>query len=123
MATAADAPTTQETRARLISGLLDLADFLADHPTVPLPHVWATAMAHTVDIAGFRSACEEMLPAGATVADGRHGNNAAVTLSFGPIDLSVEIDKDKVGEKVTTTREVTEYVLPEWATVPEAVSS
>ena len=61
-----------------------------------------------------------MLPLGGVVADKRHTDKElAVKLSFGPVELAVEVQKDKIGEKRTTTREVTEYVLPEWAQASE----
>ena len=124
MATAADAPTADpDARTDLTDSLRDLADFLDANATIPLPHVWATAMSHMTNADGFRAACEAMLPHGAAVADRKHTDrDVAVTLSFGPIDLAVEVRKSAIGEKRTTVREVTEYALPEWATPREVTT-
>ena len=121
---ALDVTDTANARDLLVQGIYDLAAFLDENPSVPLPHVWAITWSHhKTGAADFKAACEVMLPLGATVADKRHTDKSVVVaLSFGPVELSVEIEKDKIGEKRQTVRKVTEYVLPEWARRSEAVS-
>lgn len=104
-------------RAALTTGLRELADFLDEHPEIPDPRAWAVAFPRWGDGAGFRAACDAMRERGFTIGNGTCGEKEiAVSCEFaGGIRLSVEERRDAVGEQRTETREVTEYVLPEWA--------
>ncbi len=108
-------------RAALVQGIRDLADLLEAHPEIPDPHVWACVWAHTGGNAGFRGACEALIPLGATVTDHPHSSaEVQLKLAFGPVALEIGALRAEVCEAVTETREVTEHVLPEWAQAPAA---
>ncbi len=107
-------------RAALTAGLRDLADFLDEHPELPDPHVWACTWWHgggTAEV--FRSACEVLFPlGGATVKPDDDRVGVVVKRSFGPVRYELQAKRSEVCETRTTTREVVEHVLPEWAQPP-----
>lgn len=114
---------TPDPRELLVQGIRDLADFVAAHPQLPVPHVFARLWTHETTPDVFRSVCEVVIPLGATVAPAAYSDTElAVTHTFGPVDLKVAIRKDKVCEERTTIREVTDHVLPDWAQPAETSS-
>lgn len=117
----ADAEAAANKRADLVNGIRELADFLEAHPEIPEPHVFALAWWHGPPRAktaeGFEAACKVMIPLGATVTRNDERRDPIVTVEhgFGPVKLGVEARASMVCTERTTTRPVTEHVLPEWA--------
>jgi hypothetical protein len=119
----AEEVVTPDPRELLVQGLREFADFIAAHPELPAPHVFARVFDHEVTPDGFRRLCEVMVPLGATVKPVDYSDKLlGLTHTFGPVDLVVAIRKDKIGEQRTVTREVTEHVLPDWAQPAETSS-
>ena len=111
-------------RADLVTGIRELADFIEQHPDVPVPRVWACVWSHAGGDEGFRAACDAMRPHGFTITDRSDEVEARCEFSGG-VHLYIKARRDRVAERVTEVKKVTEFVLPEWAqpTAPTEVSS
>lgn len=102
-------------RAELVAGIRALADFLERHPDAPDPHVWGAVWSHLSGSDGFRTVLEALQTDGLDVDIRVEGELVKASHAFGPVKLEIEELAKKVCEQITTVKEVTEQVLPDWA--------
>ena len=111
-----------DTRQAFIDGLHQIADFLAEHPEVPLPHLGSYVTGEYQPTLGVLAQCESQdsrdqrtILADAARAMGKAEKSTfhefAIWRRFAGIVFAVYAERDEVCERVVTgTREVTEEV-------------
>ena len=84
--------TQPSVRQTFITGLRDLAAYLEDHPSVPVPTMGASISLYAADTddGGRGQVAHIAAQLGATIADDtRHGGHLTATRMFGPVGYTV----------------------------------